>query len=61
MPNMSEIEILENEEFWVQKAIDRPEEVYAELLALREQKTASTFEIASHFVQDVEDSKESDE
>ena len=53
--------LLENEEFWAQKAIDCPEEVYAELRALRKQKTASALEIASQFVQDVEDFKESDE
>ena len=59
--NKVEIEVLENEEMWAQRAVDCPESVLLELKALSEQKQALVTGDKYQQVSDVEGFKESDE
>jgi hypothetical protein len=61
--NLNEIDIdfLENTEFWSQRAIDLPDEVLAELEALRLYNMQIADQDKNQSVKDVENFNESDE
>lgn len=61
--NLNEIDIdfLENTEFWSQRAIDLPDEVLAELDALKEHNALRAAQDQRQRVKDVENFNKSDE
>ena len=60
-PNEIDIDFLENTEFWSQRAIDRPDEVLAELDALKVHNALHAAQDQSTRVKDVENFNKSDE
>jgi hypothetical protein len=60
-PNEIDIDFLENTEYWSQRAIDLPDEVLAELEALRLYNMQIADQDKNQNVKDVENFNESDE
>jgi hypothetical protein len=60
-PKEIDIDFLENTEFWSQRAIDLPDEVLAELEALRLYNIQIADQDKNQSVKDVENFNESDE